>query len=261
MRQVLLCFSLICTAAYAHAQETIYLGADSLPSSIADAKFKLVVQPIDSFPYHIQFFSLDSNQLLQEGPALDKSLSSRTGTWKGYLDDTKSYYFAQYAVNQLSGSYSRYYADSVLYAKGQYVAGKMEGTWQWFHENTQLASEEIWAYDSLVSITAHYQPNGSLQPEPWAVSVSPQPINLQVVIGRIEYPEEARKKDIEGVVNIRLRISPSGSILQQEVLKSVHPLLDAEASLAAARLIFSPGYLHNLPASFWVIAPINFKLE
>jgi TonB family protein len=261
MRQVLLCFSLICTAAYAHAQETIYLGADSLPSSIADAKFKLLATPIDSFPIYLKLYRLSPELLLEEGPSNDKSLGGKTGCWTGYFDNGKPYYTGYYLNGKLAGKHSRFhYTNGELFGKGVFVDDKRDGIWHWYHPNKQLASTEEWYMDSLIAITAQFKLDGAIQEEPWALSIAPQTLNMNEVTNEMIYPKLAKRAGIEGKVKIRILVSEKGEFIRLKVIESIHPLLDEEASKAARKIKFTPLVHHNVQIVSWVNAPFRFKL-
>lgn len=52
---------------------------------------------------------------------------------------------------------------------------------------------------------------------------------LNYIVNNTKYPEEAKKNNITGKVIVKFVVEKDGSVSGAEVLKSVDPLLDAEA--------------------------------
>ncbi len=85
---------------------------------------------------------------------------------------------------------------------------------------------------------------------------------LQYLSGNIKYPEEARDNNIQGRVIISFIIEKDGSIINAEVVKSVHELLDSEAlRCVTAMPAWTPGTHQGQPVRVRYTIPINFKLN
>ena len=87
--------------------------------------------------------------------------------------------------------------------------------------------------------------------------------NLMKQIGNsIQYPEEARKKGIEGRVIVQFFVNEKGKVIEPQVLKSVEPSLDKEA-LRIIRLLpqWKPGTWKGKPVKVKYTVPVLFKLE
>jgi protein TonB len=54
------------------------------------------------------------------------------------------------------------------------------------------------------------------------------------------YPEMAKRAGLEGTVCLEVSLSASGEVLEVEVLRGAHPILDREALLAARKSVFQP---------------------
>lgn len=245
----------------ASAQETIYLGADSLPCSLADARFKLVVQPIDSTSYYLEFRDLITEKVCLEGPSRTKSLAGRNGVWKEYFYNDSLRQIAEYSSGLLSGACVNFHPDGVKFAEGQYMEGKMNGIWKWYHSNNQLASNEIWAMDSLVQTLEFFEPDGRLSPRPWLNFIEPIALNHKEVTKGLVYPKKAKKEKSEGIVQIKIFLNDKGELIRAIALNSIHPDIDALALKAVREIKFTPGIHHNIPISVWVTVPIRFKLN
>jgi len=82
------------------------------------------------------------------------------------------------------------------------------------------------------------------------------------IIQTMRYPEDAIKNKIEGLVTVKFIIAVDGSICDAEVVKSVNPLLDAEAlRVINAMPNWIPGKVDGRPAAVSMVLPINFKLS
>ena len=98
--------------------------------------------------------------------------------------------------------------------------------------------------------------------------ISPQPSfpgGSQALISFLrentKYPEQAKKDSIEGRVVVAFIIDTDGSITDPEVVRGVHPLLDAEA-LRVVKLMpkWEPGTENGTPVKVKYNLPISFKM-
>lgn len=78
----------------------------------------------------------------------------------------------------------------------------------------------------------------------------------------IDYPRKARKEKIRGKVMIRFVVDTDGTIIEPEVVRSVHPLLDAEALAVVTNMPkWKPGKQDGKPVKVYFSLPINFNLS
>ena len=74
------------------------------------------------------------------------------------------------------------------------------------------------------------------------------------------YPEEARSREVEGVVNVRALVSRDGKI--PDCFAVDGPALLREAALTAVKAAtFKPGRQGGKPIAVWVQIPIRFSLH
>jgi periplasmic protein TonB len=78
---------------------------------------------------------------------------------------------------------------------------------------------------------------------------------------KADYPEMARRAQIEGTVLVKVLVGPDGRVKQAQVLQSVNPLLDKAAIEAAWKWTFHPGKQRNIPVKAWMAIPFNFRLH
>ncbi|MDI6839762.1 MAG: TonB family protein [bacterium] len=91
----------------------------------------------------------------------------------------------------------------------------------------------------------------------WAVEVKPK---LEYYI-EPEYPELARKAEIEGTVFLEVIVDTTGRVVDIKVTKSLHELCDQSAINAARKWIFSPAKQRDRPVPVRVQVPVRFVLE
>ena len=85
---------------------------------------------------------------------------------------------------------------------------------------------------------------------------------LDYLKANVNYPAQCREAEIQGRVLITFVVQKDGSIKNASVLKSVHPLLDAEAlRVISVMPNWKPGMEHGTPVSVQYAAPVNFRLN
>ena len=78
----------------------------------------------------------------------------------------------------------------------------------------------------------------------------------------MKYPVEAQKKKIEGRVIVSFVVEKDGSLSNFKVVRSIDPLLDAEAlRVAKLQKKWKPGYEKGKPVRVQYTLPITFKLK
>ena len=85
---------------------------------------------------------------------------------------------------------------------------------------------------------------------------------MRYIASNVEYPEEARKKGIQGRVFISFIIEKDGSVSNVTVARGTHKLLDNAAVNVIKNIPveLTPGYQDGKPVRMSYTIPINFKL-
>lgn len=84
---------------------------------------------------------------------------------------------------------------------------------------------------------------------------------LDFIRNNTKYPQEALDQKIEGRVIVRFVVTAKGTVENATVLKSLHPLLDAEALRVVSLLgNFMPGTQGGKPVNVWYMVPVTFRL-
>ena len=83
---------------------------------------------------------------------------------------------------------------------------------------------------------------------------------MQYLDGAIKYPEEAKKKGIQGTVTVKVIIDIDGTVKLPRVMGSVHPLLDAEAIRVVKNMPkWVPGKQNGSKVAMSTTIQINFN--
>ncbi len=79
----------------------------------------------------------------------------------------------------------------------------------------------------------------------------------------VKYPEEAKKKNIQGKVFVSFVVSKSGKIKDAKIAKGVHPVLDKEALRVMKSLdkTWKPGMQRGTVVNIEYTVPIKFALD
>ena len=82
------------------------------------------------------------------------------------------------------------------------------------------------------------------------------------VDARLKYPKEARKLRIEGRVTLGFTVDKAGEVKNIKVLRSVDPLLDAEAvRVVGMSPLWEPAVQYGRKVNFRVVIPVIFSLR
>jgi TonB family protein len=102
-----------------------------------------------------------------------------------------------------------------------------------------------------------------IEPEPGEfVQVDVDPGFDQQEFGqRIRYPEEARRKNIEGKVVVRVLIDKTGRPVRSLIDMSDNELLTEAARNVVMATRFTPAMQNGKPVPVWISIPITFKLK
>ena len=93
------------------------------------------------------------------------------------------------------------------------------------------------------------------------VDQEPRPLNLDSVTRKVRFPNELKKKKIQGKVFIKILIDKDGKVIQHVVKKSPHPLFVEEVERVIYHLRFSPAIDKGKIVMYWVSIPFNFTLK
>lgn len=84
---------------------------------------------------------------------------------------------------------------------------------------------------------------------------------IDFLINNLRYPEKCAKAKIQGRVLVKFMVLKDGSVSDIEVIRSVHPLLDAEAVRVVKSFPkWTPGSCQGEPVDVPMNLPVTFHL-
>ncbi|MDB5126925.1 energy transducer TonB [Mucilaginibacter sp.] len=149
---------------------------------------------------------------------------------------------------------------------GKIVNGKREGTWKIDFRNRNITATEVYKNGELISGESETG-NGDVTKYSGSRFTSPEFKGGVEAFGsylgnNIKYPENERRRNIEGRVIITFVIEKDGSLSSLKVLRSVSPGLDDEALRVLKRSPkWVPGTMMGKPMRVNYSVPVNFALR
>ena len=126
-----------------------------------------------------------------------------------------------------TGSYTSWYATGKKESEGSFKENKMDGDWYWYHPNGERSTIETYAKGTVTNLQC-FDSTGKASPDLCSIEA---PALLKqygdykaFLYQNLTWPEEARKKKIQGDVKVRFRVSREGQ-LQNLTIESSQPIL------------------------------------
>ena len=169
------------------------------------------------------------------------------GTKKGTVTDREGKFQIEVSMgDRITASYVGYESKTIGVSKIYSESSKLKEYYIGLKKETE-ADEPEKVYDVVEQMPAF---PGS----PYAL--------YEFLTQSIQYPEEARKNSIQGRVIVTFVVEKDGSITNARVVKSVDPLLDAEA-LRVINVMpkWNPGKQNGEPVRVKYTVPVSFKLD
>ena len=92
---------------------------------------------------------------------------------------------------------------------------------------------------------------------------APKPIGgFSAIMANLEYPEMARKANVEGRVVVYAQIGATGDVIDTKIMQSLGPIGCDEAAIKAIKSVrWHPALQRDRPVSVWISIPVDFKLK
>ena len=110
--------------------------------------------------------------------------------------------------------------------------------------------------DSSSKINSYAQENNLLSKDSIIVDSMAQVLTPWAPV----YPEMAKKYGLDGLVYLRVHVTPQGYVRKAAVIGSTSIIFDEAALNAIMKWYFSPAYIKNKAIDVSVIVPLKFKL-
>jgi TonB family protein len=89
---------------------------------------------------------------------------------------------------------------------------------------------------------------------------APQPLNLDSVKMVIGYPNEAKEREIEGKVVVKVLVDEHGKYVKHLVIKDPNPIFTHAVVARLSELRFIPAVQSGKAIRYWISLPFEFKL-
>jgi len=93
------------------------------------------------------------------------------------------------------------------------------------------------------------------------VEQQPECGGVEALQEEVEYPDFARKAGIEGRVFVQFVVNEEGNVVQPQVTRGVHKLLNEEALRAVKQLDCKPGQQRGNAVKVRMSLPVTFRLQ
>jgi TonB family protein len=221
----------------------------------------------------------DSSKILMTGYYRDKSLKTKDGLFSYFYGNGNLQIRGWYLNNEKNDLWMSWYAggekkDSGYYKKGlkngsssswfengnpkyngYFFLNSADSTWTWYHENGNPSTKEKYNYGKLTFLEC-YDSLGNYSGVSCALEKAPTikgyygGIN-KYIIDSLYYPEEALKKNIQGIVDVQFTISKDGKLGDVKIISSSDSLLSNEVIRVIKSVdAWYPAIEHNRPVDF-----------
>lgn len=229
-------------------------------------------------------FWYSTGQLKDSGRVIDDYL---VGTWKSWHPNgvvmAEANYKEAVLTNNISllqqvalpqttppyayfkdGRYTSWYRNGKIESSGSFLNNKMEGTWQWYHPNGAPATEETFADGALVNLQC-FDTTG--RPTDNLCSIE-KPALLKhygdyrtFIFENLTWPDEARKKRIQGDVRVQLTVTKAGKLENLSITAEAPLLQKAVEQLFEQMKEWYPAISHNREVDWHDEVIIPFRLN
>lgn len=222
----------------------------------------------------------ENGQLLSEGSYKD---DLRNGTWFKYYPDGSDHQLLFYENGQRfvekywtsegklsvfngSGAYKGQLREQggTYQVEGIFRDYKKIGEWKGYRSDGSLYFEETYENGELVSGTSYDEDGNSYQYVKTIVDAQPDggmKDFYAFLSGKLEYPYDARRMNIEGKVLTQLMVTPDGELVEVKTISSPHKVLSQEAERVIRKYgKWQPGKVRGQLVKMLFILPITFNL-
>jgi TonB family protein len=164
-----------------------------------------------------------------------------------------------------NGTEKGLYENGKVEHSGNYVAGKKDGKWTYYYLTGKPSAIETMSNDSVIAV-ACFDEEGKPQASCGADAASDFPGGqsawlrfLSKRASQAQYPPAYTKKQVWGTVVIQFVVDETGAVTNAEVIRSVHPALDAIAlNIVRTSPKWQPAMQHNRLVKTHKKQPISF---
>lgn len=173
--------------------------------------------------------------------------------------------YQEFKGGLLNGEYISWRGDGSYKLKARYYNGEKHGNFQSFYSNGQMVRDDF--FENGVLIEGHCYSNKGKPVDYFPYVSMPkfpggQAALRKFVEKKLKYPEEARKRRIEGAVIILFTVSEEGRVEDPRIVNGDREYFNNEALRIVREFPkWIPGELDGIPSPIQVSVPIEFRLR
>ena len=162
-----------------------------------------------------------------------------------------------------------YYLTGELFMTGTFTSLKpevREGNFSWYYIGGQ--KKKMFTYENSIRVKLKYWDidGNEMKPEEALTEKMPEfpkgeKALMEFILKNLKYPLSASANKVQGKVVVKFIVDESGIVRDAEVIKSIHPALDAEALRVVNLMpVWKPGISEGQPVSAFFTMPVVFRL-
>ena len=223
---------------------TIKMGSQTIAEVVVVDKAPATSEPADDKPFIAKGFVYDKDE--DKSTPIVGAVILVEGTKKGTVTDREGKFQIEVSMgDEITASYIGYESKTIGVSKLYSESSKTNEYYIGLHKEAEADNSEK-VYDVVEQMPEFSSGHTAL---------------FEYLSKSIRYPEEARKNSIQGRVIVTFVVEKDGSVSNAHVVKSVDPLLDAEA----LRIInvmpqWTPGKQGGEPVRVKYTVPVTFRL-
>jgi len=244
--------------------DTVFLNKSGQKCSRMDAISYRIYKP-DSIGFNMHQYRMnDSLKMIGHFKSIAPN-EVRDGQFVEYMENGDVLEETVYLNGSKSGINSRYYPGKKPWFFGEFASGLRIGNHEWFREDGSKYRLEKYV-DGKLNEGFCYSKSGAdttyFPEEEMAEFPGKQEALYKFIAKNVKYPKECIENEIEGRVFVKFVINQQGKITESQIIRSVHPLLDAEALRVVDSMpLWKPAMMEGKPVKIEFNLPISFKLQ
>lgn len=187
------------------------------------------------------------------------------GPYYSWYKSGKKQHHANYTDGKLSGDYKRWYENGQLNYKMQYREGVKHDTLIAFYETGEIRRTEVYNSGELLNGKLFDKDGRELDFFPMEQMPEFPGGEMEMmkwVSKNVRYPSRAYRAKAQGMVVVSFVVDKDGTITETEILKSVHPDIDAEAIRVIIQMPkWKPGKQEGEPVRVRYSLPLKFSFN
>lgn len=273
-RLLFLFFCCVCSMSL-HAQETVYLNADSEVTKDKEIiiEHAVIHKNENGKGYIIDFFDMNgtllrTSQYSKFGKTPDKQILHGKTNYKFFGSEQDSL-VCYYRNNLRTGGATFYYADGKKHVECSYKQGMLDGLLLQYYPNDSIKRKDIYKKGVATATTIYSEEGEMLGNSPFYVPPTAPSTDLATIVREFaqatELPMSIWKKEGTWEAFVEMTFDAEGKMEKVQVIQTNHLGLIKPAIQAAKKVFqdktFIPATMDNQPVRGSIILPLRYRVE